>query len=323
MSTMSADTVQAWTGHWAQTLTGSIDLNGADPVAHALRRHWANRVALLKACGQIVDVGSGPAILARLMGSLGWALEHPKTWWCVDQARLGQGWQQALPSGVRVLDGLKFEQSRPPAGPVDAMVSNFGLEYLDRAGLVHALPHWLRPHGHLEAVLHARGSLIDKVSAEHASDLRLALHELELPQRGLDLVQALATAPTDPVLRMMHGVGVRDAYNAAVDQLKQRMEARGRPSAVLMDLLGGITRAIREVRSSGAEGASEAISRLGRSLEAEWARLQQMQACALDERQLSEWHSALQGTMAGPQRLKVQRIDCALGLVAWNLSMAA
>ena len=318
----SPQTVAPWSDHWRRTLTGSIDLQGADPVAQALRGLWAQRVTTLKACHQIVDVGSGPAILARLMASLDWTLAAPTTWWCIDQAQLGLGWQQSMPSGVRVREQTRFEDSLPLEGPVDALVSNFGLEYVGLQALVLALPRWLKPHGQLEAVLHARGSLIDVASREHAADLRLALHEVELPKLGAALVEALATAPSDPLPRMMHGVEVRDAYNAGVDRLKQVMEERGRPSAVLMDLLHGFTHTLRQVTQIGADAAVQQMARQGQAYETELARLTQMQASALDDSEVGAWRSALQAALSGHRTLSVHRVECPLGLVAWNLSTA-
>ena len=101
----------------------------------------------LRACPNIVDVGSGPAVLARLMLSLDWTLEPPVRWWCVDQAQLGMGWRHALPSAVRVLDETRFEASSAPEGPADALVSNFGLEYLPARAAAQAPPRGLTPQG--------------------------------------------------------------------------------------------------------------------------------------------------------------------------------
>lgn len=313
---------QAWSDHWQRTLVGSIDLQADDPVAAALRGSWAGRVGHLKTCTQIADVGSGPAILARLMERLGWSVKAPTVWWCIDQARLGQGWQHALPSGIRVREQTSFERAQPLEGPVDAVVSNFGLEYLQLDAVAAALPRWLKPQGHLEAVLHAKGSVIDAASAEHLADLRLALQEVQLPERAVALAQAMATAPQDPTARMMHGVEVRDAYNEAVDRLKEVMEARGRASAVLMELLHGVTAHLRQMGSVGVDGAVQGIRALAQAYEMECARLTQMQVSALDEAQAVAWRDALAAVMPGGRPLKLGRVECRLGLVAWNLSTA-
>ena len=314
---------QPWSDHWRRTLTGSIDLQAADPVAQALRDRWALRTDPLQACEQIVDVGSGPAILARLMERLGWPLRAPLIWWCIDHAELGTGWQHALPSGVRVRDQTRFEAARPLEGPVDAVVSNFGLEYLGLEAVMQAMPRWVKPQGHLEAVVHAKGSVIDSASAEHVADLQLALEELQLPQLGVELAGAMATAPADPVARMMHGVEVRDAYNAAVDRLKQVMDTRGRPSPVLMDLLHGITNTLRQVGPLGQAAAAERIQAQGTAYGWELARLRQMQASALDEAQAQAWREGLAAALPTLRPVHLSPVECSLGLVAWNLSTAA
>lgn len=313
---------QLWSEHWQRTLVGSIDLQAHDPVAAALRDLWARRVAGLKTCTQLVDVGSGPAVLARLMERLGWAVRAPTLWWCVDHAQLGTALQHALPSGVRIRDQTPFEMALPLEGPVDAVVSNFGLEYLGLDAVVSALPNWLKPQGQLEAVLHAQGSVIDSASAEHVEDLRLALHEVQLPERGAALAQAMATAPKDALARMMHGMEVRDAYNHAVDRLKRVMESRGRASAVLMDLLRGLTNSLRQVGSLGAEEVVRRIVCLGDAYCGELARLTRMQSCALDVAQAQAWRDALSAAVPGCNRLKLSAVECSLGRVAWNLSTA-
>ncbi len=321
MST-TADAVQPWTEHWARTLSGSIDLQADDPVARALRGWWNSRIGTLRSCPRIVDVGSGPAILPRLMVRLGWTPELPTRWWCVDQAELGTDWQQTLPSAVQVLDRTCFEASLAPEGPVDALVSNFGLEYLPMWALAKALPAWLHPRGHIQAVLHARGSVIDQVSREHAADLELALRGVKLHQHAQELAKAMATAPSDPLQRMMHGVEVRDAYNQAVDQLKQHMDARGRASAVLLDMLHSVTAALRQLPQVGVTQICTSITEQARAYNAEAARLQQMLNSALDEIQARALRDMLVAQQAEGWGLELGRLDCALGQVAWNLSTA-
>lgn len=313
-----ADPSQAWSLHWQQTLTGSIDLMAEDPVATALRAHWQAQIPSLQAAGATADIGSGPAILARLMYSLGWTPTPPALWWCVDAAQLGDAWQHALPPAIRVLDQTPFETAEPPQGPVDALVSNFGLEYLPLRSVAQAVPRWLRPGGFFNAVLHARGSVIDEVSREHARDLRLALEDVRLPELARDLIGALATAPVDPMQRMMHGVDTRDAYNAGVDRLKQVMEDRGRPSAVLMDLLRATTQVIRDLKTVGEPAAHKTLSQIQVVYDGERRRLEQMQASALDEAAAAHWLGTLQEA-AGLKHLKLERLNSAIGTVAWNL----
>lgn len=319
---LAADPSHAWSQHWQQTLTGSIDLLASDPVATALRTHWQSQIPALQLAGAIADVGSGPAILARLMSSLGWTPAPPAVWWCIDAAHLGSAWQHALPASIRVLDQTPFDTAEPPHGPVDALVSNFGLEYLPLRSIAQAVPRWLRPNGIFNAVLHARGSVIDAVSREHAGDLRMALEDVRLPALAKDLVSALATAPADPVQRMMHGVETRDAYNAGVDRLKQVMEDRGRPSAVLMDLLRATTQVIRDLKTVGEPAAQRTLEQLQAVYEGERRRLDQMLASALDETAAAHWRTTLQES-AGLKHLELERLDCGIGTVAWNLRSAA
>lgn len=320
-TTTSHDAAAPWSRHWQQTLQGSINLAADDPVAGTLRQYWAAQVPTLQACPRVADIGSGPAILARLMLQLGWKPRPDAAWWCVDQAALGDGWRHSLPAAVRVLDRTNFATTPPPDGPMDALVSNFGLEYMPLPAVVHALPTWLKPEGRLFAVVHAQGSVIDQASRESAADLQLALQDVDLYALAIPLVHDMASAPSDPMQRMMHGVETRDAYNAGVDRLKQAMEDRGRASPVLMDLLRAATQVLRQLKDTGQAAAVQALHQQRDAYQAEWSRLNQMIASALHEDDAQRWASAFQE--AGLSGVQLQRLECPLGLVAWNIRAGA
>lgn len=320
-TTASNDDAAPWSRHWQQTLQGSINLAGGDPVASALRQSWAAQVPTLQSCPRVADIGSGPAILARLMLQLGWKPRPDAVWWCVDHAALTDGWRHSLPDAVRVLDRTDFATTPPPDGPMDALVSNFGLEYVSLTAVAQALPLWLKPKGRLRAVMHAQGSVIDQASRESADDLHLALQEVNLHALALPLVRDMASAPTDPVQRMMHGVDSRDAYNAGVDRLKQAMEERGRASPVLMDLLRAATQVLRQLKDTGETVAMQALQQQRDTYLAEWNRLKQMMASALSEGDAQRWVLVLRE--AGLTDVRLQRLECPLGLVGWNIQAGA
>lgn len=80
-----------WSQLWGQTVLPSWNLLGSDPAAVALREHWLAQQSWISDSLNVVDVGSGPAVLARLLSSMGG--EHQSTtkannWLCVDQAQI-------------------------------------------------------------------------------------------------------------------------------------------------------------------------------------------------------------------------------------------
>ena len=303
----------AWTDFWRATRQGAIDLHANDPVATALRVHWQAQIHWLSQCANLVDVGSGPAILPRLLLSLApIALAHLR-WTCVDRAHVTGG--ADVPVNVKLRDGEDFCVTEPGADLADALVSNFGIEYLAHEGAAAASARWLRRGGQFHAVIHAHGSIIDRVSTASIDDIAWALDEVSLFERARALFVAMAGAPVDPIERMMHGVDVRDAYNAAVNRVKQRMEDRGTVSPPLLNMLNGI-RLLAGLAANGSLPQAEASLAAQRAgLQAEVCRLRTMQVSAHSEMSLNAFEQKLQA--AGFEQLERAHLDCEFGAIAW------
>lgn len=307
-----------WSALWTQSDRGAIDLESDDPVAETLRAHWARQLPWLAGCAVVADAGSGPAVLPRLLLGRHGPEVAGVHWICVDSAE----WPAArdLPTGARLTmrTGQNFADALPPPGGVDALLSNFGLEYVPRDACAEACWAWLAGGAHLHAVMHASGSIIDRAASTHLADIAFALREVQLFERAAAMLRALATAPADPMERMMHGVDVRDAYNAAVNALKARMEAAGARSAPLMDMLQGITALTGPVRAGHLEDALQTLSQRARDYASEIARLEAMRTAALDEAGAAEFVAAV--SRAGLRDVRAERLDSAIGPVAWILS---
>ena len=284
-------------------------------MAEALRRHWLEQLPWLAGCNTVVDIGSGPAVLPRLLLGLQPALLARLPWVCIDRAHIASG--ADVPATVRLLDGVDFGASTPPSGDAlpEGMVSNFGIEYVEPAALAAGCSRWLAPGGRLHAIVHASGSIIDQVSASAADDIVWALDDVKLFDAARELLATMSALPTDPIDRMMHGVNERDAYNGAVNRLKQRMETRGAVSAPLMDMLNGLRALTGLALGGNGELAQGALTARHDALRGEVQRLQAMQRCALDAGRLQVLLLALSG--AGIAADPVTRLDCALGSVAW------
>jgi hypothetical protein len=309
---------EAWGQFWTTSRDGAIDLGADDPVANALRRHWQEQIPWLMHCNGVVDVGSGPAVLPRLLLALQPALLAKLQWICIDRARIERGTD--VPATVRLMDDVDFGASSPPPGePLpQGLVSNFGIEYLDTDALAGGCARWLAPGGRLHALVHASGSIIDRVSAAAADDIVWALDEVKLFDAVRVLLGVMATLPTDPIDRMMHGVGERDAYNRAVNQLKQRMETRRAVSAPLIDMLNSMGALSSLALRGNAEPAQRALASRHDALRGEVLRLQAMQRCALDDDRVLTLVQAL--GQEGITTESPSRLDCPLGNVAWVVS---
>ena len=138
---------------------------------------------------------------------------------------------------------------------------------------------------------------------------------MSLFERARALFVAMAGAPVDPIERMMHGVDVRDAYNAAVNRVKQRMEDRGTVSPPLLNMLNGI-RLLAGLAANGSLPQAEASLAAQRAgLQAEVCRLRTMQVSAHSEMSLNAFEQKLQA--AGFEQLERAHLDCEFGAIAW------
>jgi hypothetical protein len=308
----------AWSNLWSHTDRGAIDLQADDPVAITLRQHWQAQAPWLGHCATIADVGSGPAVLARLLRRLSPVAMGAAHWVCVDRAEWPSARDGGAGVGITMRTAENFSDAMPPAGGVAAVVSNFGLEYLPREGAVDALWAWLASGARLHVVMHARDSVIDRVATGNLADIAFALREARIFDHGKAMLEAMASAPVNPMDRMMHAVEVRDAYNSAVNALKARMQAAGSRSAPLMDMLQGITGLVPLVRQGQSADALARLDDRARDYAAECRRLEAMRDSAQDETGLASLVEAL--TATGLRDLNASSLDSALGRVAWVVS---
>lgn len=280
-----------------------------------MRSHWTDQVPWLASRGAVLDVGSGPAVLARMLWAEHAAALSSVRWICLDEARWPLAPPDGWPPGLHLRQGENFARAVPPPGGVGAVLSNFGLEYVPRQSVARACWNWMSPGAALHAALHQRDSVIDRAATSHLSDIRFALEEVKLFECASAMLAALATAPVDPMERMMHAVEVRDAYNLGVNALKARMEKAGQRSAPLMDMLHGVTALVGEVRQGRLDSALQALSQRGAAYGAECRRLEAMRDAALDDREAQRFVEDLART--GLAEVRVHPLACPLGPVAW------
>lgn len=308
-----------WTQLWGQTVRSSWDLLSDDPVALALREHWQAQSAWISDRLQVVDVGSGPAVLARLLQQSKQSREsgmRPTQWTCVDQAEIPASSVSDLPF-VSGRFGLPWEALSVPESAASALVSNFGLEYVRRDRLGSACALWLADGGRLHAVLHARDSVIDRQSALGLADLDLILDELDFPKRVAALLEAKVTAPAEPMARMLHGVEVRDAFNGGVNRIKSKLEERGARQGALLEWLVLARDLAQTVSDVTLDAALERLQTLRAAYDAERSRLTAMRSCALDQSGLEALGREL--ASHGFESIQMGSLEAFVGPVGWVL----
>jgi hypothetical protein len=310
---------EPWSQLWGQTVRSSWDLLGDDPVAAALREHWQVQSTWIRDRSRVVDVGSGPAALARLFQATVPELERQTRtprWTCVDQARIPEASLSGL-TGVDGKFGLPWEALPTPPAAADALVSNFGLEYVGRDQLARTCASWLAEGGRLHAVLHARDSFIDRHSALGLGDLDLILDELDFPGRLEAVLRAKVTAPADPLDRMMHGTDVRDAFNECVNHMKSRLELRGTREGALLEWLVLSRDLVQSVSEATLATALERLQVQRTAYDAERSRLSAMRVSALDQPGLEALGREL--ALHGFESIQLGSLEASVGPVAWVL----
>ena len=218
-------------------------------------------------------------------------------------------------TGVDGKFGLPWEALPPPAAVADALVSNFGLEYVSRDQLASTCAAWLAEGGRLHAVLHARDSLIDRHAAWGLGDLDLILDELDFPGRIGAVLRAKVTAPADPLDRMMYGTDVRDAFNEGVNQMKSRLELRGTMEGALLEWLVLSRDLVQSVSEATLATALEHLQTRRAAYDAERSRLSAMRASAMELSELKALEREL--VLQGFESIQLGSLEGSIGPVAW------
>jgi xanthine/CO dehydrogenase XdhC/CoxF family maturation factor len=78
---------------------------------------------------------------------------------------------------------------------------------------------------------------------------------------------------------------------------------------------------LRQLKDTGETVAMQALQQQRDTYLAEWNRLKQMMASALSEGDAQRWVLVLRE--AGLTDVRLQRLECPLGLVGWNIQAGA
>jgi hypothetical protein len=235
-------------------------------------------------------------------------------WECLDSAQMPS---IKLPRQVVLRTQFDFATDLPTCDPVDALVSNFGLEYVTRRLVVPACARWLKPSGRLCALVHSTISIIDKASAQSLDDLDIALQPMQVFSCGQRLLGAMTNMPLAPEQRTSFAVEERTSYNAAVDALKQHMVQRGERSAVWIDILTALSALIRQAAQGQPAQAFHQCNQLMNAYAAEAKRLRAMRASAVTEADRLMLTQSLTDT--GFRNVEWHELRCTLGTVGWSL----
>ncbi|GGW74026.1 class I SAM-dependent methyltransferase [Alteromonas halophila] len=177
-----------WSTYWQQGKLHSFADAPGQNYDGDLAQHWRNFFAEYKnKTASIVDIGCGNGALFEL------ALRHQQmdnvTFTGVDTATLSVPDALDKPN-VRFLENCPAEHTGLESGSVDAVVSQFGIEYSDTEQSFIEVARILRPGGKIRVVVHDNNSMIIKRNARTLA----AVEALLGPASAIDALRKLSNA---------------------------------------------------------------------------------------------------------------------------------
>lgn len=185
--TMTLDThAQAWADYWsdaASTGTGCLP-DGVKSVENVQAAAWKSFAAQLPNNAQLLDLATGDG---RVMS---WIIEARP-----DVTALGIDYAPQLPNppkGTKTMCGISMESLPLETNSVDAVTSQFGIEYsnLDRAAA--ELARVLKPQGKVGLLMHHPDSPIVAHNVQRSEAIRWVLNEAKIIDRAKQILESKA-----------------------------------------------------------------------------------------------------------------------------------
>jgi len=302
---------QAWGDYWSTGRLHSCADGSGKNYDGAIGAFWHARFTAVEAGDRLLDLATGNGALPRLARRLhGGAVVVD----AIDLAAIAPAWLDAEAwEGIRFHPGVRMEALPFAADAFDHVVSQFGLEYADRAGALSECVRVAKPGARFAFVMHHADSVLVKVGREE-----LAHHALLGAGDGL-IASALAVVPW--IVRIRAGAAqVQDAvlarhhYNLAMQTLAARIASSPAPDL----LLEARDHVHRLVAGAGTDAASSGAQLQDYASALEGARLRtaEMVSHALDDMQLDAFTQAFEALKPG---MSVTRsvLRQSEGIVGW------
>ena len=243
---------EAWDDYWRQKGTENANCL---PCANAeidgvLEKWWHNFANQLGKKAQIVDFATGNGIvLQRIL-----AKRRDVKAVGIDAAN-----ELPKPSGkYRLRSGINMEKTPFGNKSVDAITSQFGIEYGDLEKIVAETSRIIKPGGQICFIMHCKPGPIIAHNEPRLEGLKWALEEQKLPERALNWIKqrALVGNAIPPLFQSSPNIAAQKFGRGAV--------AHEFATAVLQSLMVGQNRRPEESLSMIADLESLAKNEMGR-----------------------------------------------------------
>lgn len=309
----------AWSDYWASgalhSCTGSFEHNYAGPIAD----FWRSQVQQVVAPARLLEVCCGNAPLSKWIADNTDLLQRGLEIEATDLAEVAPAWPRQLPPSlqgqVRIRAGIDACQLPFPDAHFSLVLSQYGIEYVGRPGLVELL-RVTRPGGRVAAVLHHQESLPLRFGRAELETLAWVRGPEGPLQRAADLIEPMARSATADGLASLRADSAaalsRTRFNDALRDLQSRQ--RDALAAPLLDEVAQRLLALLDVaRQQGRPAAEDAWRQEQQRLAQVELRQRELVECAFSEAELLEWLD-----LPGARLQSLQTLDLGdQGLAGW------
>ncbi|MCA0177729.1 MAG: class I SAM-dependent methyltransferase [Proteobacteria bacterium] len=270
----------AWSRLWAQGGAGSFH----DPADGdlPLRAHWQTWFATLPAHAHVLDIATGNGILPR------WLVTAHPTATCdaIDLAAIQPGWQDER---VHFHAGMAAERLPWIDPRFDAIVSQFGAEYGDLDSIFDQIARIARPNAQLRFVSHHTESLPIQLAIEEISHIDWLMQKGGWLDASIDMLMPVSLLRDPQSQQRLHSDAtlqlVRRIYDNMTHDLANRIKMSRCPD-ILIDAHNQTTKIFDETSYHGHKHGYQLSCELMQWLIDSRSRLNDMQRCALERRDL-------------------------------------
>jgi SAM-dependent methyltransferase len=281
--------VDHWSRYWRaghlHSCPGAFPGNYGDVIGETWRAYFAG----LRRGSRVLDVGTGNGAVAFLAREVSRSRELALGILAIDAADIDPALAaRALgidPSEVRFAGRSRIEDTGLEDGSIDAVSSQFAIEYADVPAAACELARIVRPHGTLLIVAHHAQSDAVRVAREDRSRLDDPDGPLPLARRARDILALARGAASGAELqRRFESVPLRQAVGALNDvarTVRQRAVA-SKEAAWLGGVAVQVATALQEIGLMQFDAASARLDALEQAMSEHRARLEDILRVALD-----------------------------------------
>ncbi len=291
---------RAWDQYWAEDTLHSCAGSFQGNYDGAIAAFWRPVFGQFPEKASVLDLGTGNGPLPQLMLQ---TLEADRLGEVhgVDLSTPQPRWLDELPSAVKQrvqfhpkvrIEQLPFDDAR-----FDAIVSQFGFEYADRAPATRELLRVAAPTATIAMICHHHASRLVEVADHEVRHLAWLLDETEIFPSAVAMLPYVAMSATpagrERLQRDPEANVARTRFNLAMNELAEKAHAADIPDA-LQDMLAYFPHLMQWTIAYGEQAGREMLLATQDNMRNAALRSQELREFALDDSEMTELRSTLE-----------------------------